>query len=95
VGKRMSIAHTRAMVNAAIEGRIPKDFEKEPFFGLMVPTSVPDVPSDVLNPRNVWPDKNAYDEQARKLSQLFFDNFKRFEMHASDGVKAVAIKPKH
>ncbi|MGC2131092.1 MAG: phosphoenolpyruvate carboxykinase (ATP), partial [Candidatus Aquilonibacter sp.] len=47
VGKRMSIAHTRAMVNAAIEGRIPAEFEAEPFFGLRIPKSVPDVPSDV------------------------------------------------
>lgn len=93
VGKRMSIAHTRAMVNAAIEGRIPHDFKKEPFFGLMIPTSVPDVPSDVLNPRAMWSDENAYDAQARKLAQLFFDNFKRFEAQANDGVKAVAIKP--
>jgi len=94
VGKRMSIAHTRAMVNAAIEGRIPHEFESEPFFGLQIPKSVPGVPNEVLNPRNVWTDKNAYDEQARKLSQLFFDNFKRFEMHATDSVKAIAIKPK-
>ena len=94
VGKRMSIAHTRAMVNAAIEGRIPNDFEEEPFFGLLVPTSVPGVPGEVLNPRNVWPDKNAYDATARKLAQLFFDNFKRFEDQVLDPVKAVAIKPK-
>jgi phosphoenolpyruvate carboxykinase (ATP) len=94
VGKRMSIAHTRAMVNAAIEGRIPNDFYEEPFFGLRIPRSVPGVPSEVLDPRNVWADKNAYDEQARKLSQLFFDNFKRFEKHAADAVKAVAIKPR-
>jgi phosphoenolpyruvate carboxykinase (ATP) len=94
IGKRMSIAHTRAMVNAAIEGRIPSAFHEEPFFGLMLPSSVPDVPSEVLNPRNAWADKHAYDEQARKLSQLFFDNFKRFEKHASDSVKAVAIKPR-
>ncbi len=94
VGKRMSIAHTRAMVNAAIEGRIPHEFEAEPFFGLMIPKSVPGVPADVLNPRGAWTDKAAYDEQARKLSQLFFDNFKRFEMHTTDNVKAVAIKPK-
>jgi len=93
VGKRMSIAHTRAMVNAAIEGRIAADFEREPFFGLLIPASVPDVPPEVLNPRNVWPDKNAYDAQAQKLSQLFFDNFKRFESLASPAVNAVAIKP--
>jgi phosphoenolpyruvate carboxykinase (ATP) len=93
VGKRMSIAHTRAMVNAAIEGRIPAEYDEEPFFGLRIPRSVPDVPSEVLNPRNVWPDKNAYDEKARKLAQLFFDNFKRFEAQAPADVNAVAIKP--
>jgi phosphoenolpyruvate carboxykinase (ATP) len=89
----MSIAHTRSMVNAAIEGRIPESFETEPFFGLAVPTSVPDVPTEVLDPRNAWADKDAYDAQARKLSQLFFENFKRFEGHVSDSVNAVAIKP--
>jgi phosphoenolpyruvate carboxykinase (ATP) len=93
VGHRMAIAHTRAMVNAAIEGRIPNDYETEPFFGLRIPKSVPDVPSSVLNPRNAWANKSAYDEQARKLSQLFFDNFKRFEGHVSDAVNAVAIRP--
>lgn len=93
VGHRMAIAHTRAMVNAAIEGRIPNDYEQERFFGLMIPKHVPDVPDDVLNPRNAWKDAEAYDEQARKLSQLFFDNFKRFEMHVQDSVKAVAIRP--
>ena len=93
VGHRMSIAHTRAMVNAAIEGRIPNDYEAERFFGLMIPKQVPGVPSEVLNPRNAWADKAAYDEQARKLSQLFFDNFKRFEMHVMDSVNAVAIRP--
>jgi phosphoenolpyruvate carboxykinase (ATP) len=93
VGHRMSIAHTRAMVNAAIEGRIPDDYEAEPFFGLRVPKRVPDVPSEVLNPRNAWADASAYDEQARKLAQLFFDNFKRFETHVSPAVAAVAIRP--
>lgn len=93
IGKRMSIAHTRAMVNAAIEGRIPKDFHEEPFFGLLIPKHVPGVPPEVLNPRNVWPDEAAYDSQAKKLAQLFFENFKRFESQASEGVKAIAIKP--
>jgi phosphoenolpyruvate carboxykinase (ATP) len=93
VGHRMSIAHTRAMVNAAIEGRIAAEYEVEPFFGLSVPRSVPDVPSDVLNPRNAWADRNAYDDQARKLAKLFFENFKRFEGHVSEAVEAVAIRP--
>ncbi len=54
---------------------------------------MPDVPGEVLNPRNAWADKAAYDEQARKLSQLFFENFKRFEGHVLDAVNAVAIRP--
>jgi phosphoenolpyruvate carboxykinase (ATP) len=93
VGKRMKIAYTRAMVNAAIEGRIPAEFTTEPFFGLQVPKSVPDVPSDVLNPRDAWADTAAYDAQAKKLQELFFNNFKRFEAQASAGINAIAIKP--
>lgn len=93
VGHRMAIAHTRAMVNAAIEGRISGEFEQEPFFGLSVPRSVADVPAEVLNPRNAWSDTAAYDEQARKLAQLFFNNFKRFEGHVSAAVNAATIRP--
>jgi len=93
VGSRMKIAHTRAMVNAAIEGRIPHEFTGEPFFGLMIPKSVPDVPTEVLDPRNAWPDKANYDAAAKKLAGLFYENFKRFEAHASEGVKAAAIRP--
>jgi phosphoenolpyruvate carboxykinase (ATP) len=93
VGHRMSIAYTRAMVNAAIEGRILSEYETEPFFGLQIPKGVSDVPSDVLNPRNSWDDKLAYDEQARKLAQLFHNNFKRFESHVSPSINAVAIRP--
>jgi phosphoenolpyruvate carboxykinase (ATP) len=94
VGKRMAIAHTRAMVNAALDGSLQHaDFTREPFFGLSIPTNVPDVPSDVLNPRNAWHDGAAYDAQAKKLAGLFFENFKKFEGQASDGVRAIAIRP--
>jgi phosphoenolpyruvate carboxykinase (ATP) len=94
VGKRMKIAYTRAMVNAAIEGRLNGvAYEHEPFFGLAIPTSVPDVPSEVLNPRAAWADTAAYDAQAKKLAGLFADNFKRFAAHAAPGILAVAIKP--
>ena len=94
VGSRMKIAYTRAMVNAAIEGRLSgATFEREPFFGLALPTAVPDVPGAVLNPRNAWSDKAAYDAQAKHLAALFAENFKRFEPHASPGLLAVAIKP--
>jgi len=94
VGKRMSIAHTRAMVNAALDGSLnDATFKTERFFGLSIPTSLNDVPSDVLDPRNAWADTAAYDAQAKKLAGLFFENFKKFEAQASDGVKAIAIKP--
>lgn len=94
IGTRMSIAHTRAMVNAAIEGALRgEQFEKEPFFGLEIPRNVPDVPSEVLQPRRAWSDASAYDAQAKKLAGLFAHNFKQFESHASDGLKAAAIKP--
>jgi phosphoenolpyruvate carboxykinase (ATP) len=94
VGQRMKIAYTRAMVNAAIEGRLNGvTYETEPFFGLAIPSTVPDVPGDVLNPRNAWPDKAAYDAQTKHLAELFAENFTRFESHASKELLAVAIRP--
>jgi phosphoenolpyruvate carboxykinase (ATP) len=93
VGKRMSIAHTRAMVNAALDGTLrDAEFVTEPFFGLQIPTAVPDVPSEVLNPRNAWRDEAAYDAQARKLAGLFVENFKQYESQVDDAVRAAAIK---
>ncbi len=93
-GKRMKIAYTRAMVNAAIDGRLAgASFTREPFFGLEIPTAVPDVASDVLDPRAAWEDPAAYDAQARKLAGLFAKNFARFERAASPELLAVAIRP--
>ncbi|GAC1536510.1 MAG: phosphoenolpyruvate carboxykinase (ATP) [Candidatus Velthaea sp.] len=94
VGKRMKIAYTRAMVNAAIEGRLHDvGYTKEPFFGLQIPHAVPEVPKDVLDPRAAWADAAAYDAQAKKLAGLFHENFKPFAAQASADVLAVAIKP--
>jgi len=94
VGKRMAIGHTRAMVNAAIDGTLANaEFEVEPFFGLAIPRSVPGVPSGVLDPRNAWSDRAAYDLQAKKLAGLFAENFERFAAHVSPAVRAVAIAP--
>jgi phosphoenolpyruvate carboxykinase (ATP) len=94
IGKRMSIGHTRAMVNAAIDGSLADvTLETEPFFSLRIPANVPGVPPEILNPRAMWSDPAAYDAQARKLARLFAENFTKFEAHASDAVKAVAIKP--
>jgi phosphoenolpyruvate carboxykinase (ATP) len=93
-GSRMKLAHTRAMVNAAIDGRLSNvALRTEPFFGLAIPTAVPDVPSDVLDPRRAWSDGAAYDAQAKHLAALFAENFQRFADHAAPDVLAVAISP--
>ena len=84
VGKRMSLKHTRALVHAALDGRLAvAEFRTEPAFGLSVPTACPGVPAELLNPRNVWPDRNAYDAQARLLASKFAENFSKFDVPES------------
>ncbi|MCB0098367.1 MAG: phosphoenolpyruvate carboxykinase [Caldilineaceae bacterium] len=79
VGSRMKLAHTRAMVHAALEGTlVDVPMQVDPIFGLAIPTSCPGVPSEVLNPRNTWADPVAYDAQAMKLANMFCTNFKTF-----------------
>lgn len=79
-GKRMSIQHTRALLHAALNGDLDDvEYETEPFFGLHIPKVAPGVPSNILNPRNTWADKTAYDDTARHLENLFVENFHRFE----------------
>jgi phosphoenolpyruvate carboxykinase (ATP) len=79
VGKRMKLAYTRAMLNAAFGGSLDKvDYEVDPIFGLHIPTSCPDVPAEILNPRNTWADKDAYDAKARELKGMFEENCKKF-----------------
>jgi phosphoenolpyruvate carboxykinase (ATP) len=92
-GKRMSIHHTRALLRAALDGSLAKvEFVKDPFFGLMMPKSVPHIPAEVLNPRESWADKAAYDATAAKLVGLFEKNFETFAGAVSDEVKAAAIR---
>jgi phosphoenolpyruvate carboxykinase (ATP) len=92
VGKRMEIAHTRAMIRAALSGALDSvTCEKDPIFNLEVPTSCPDVPASVLRPRDTWADGAAYDAQARKLARMFRDNFKTFE--SSVGADVLAAGP--
>ena len=80
VGKRMKLGHTRAMVHALLRGDLAHaGMETDPVFGLSVPTHVAGVPDDVLKPRTTWPDKAAYDEQAKKLASMFKENFGKFE----------------
>ena len=92
-GKRMSIQHTRALLRAALDGSLAKaEFAKDPFFGLMVPKSVPGVPAEVLNPRETWADKAAYDRTARELVARFEANFEAFAGAVGEDVKAAAIR---
>jgi phosphoenolpyruvate carboxykinase (ATP) len=92
-GQRMSIKHTRAMIRAILNGSLASvETRPDPFFGVGVPTSCPDVPSEVLSPRNTWADKDAYDERARDLARRFNENFKKYEAGVSEEVRAVAPK---
>ncbi|WP_126428492.1 phosphoenolpyruvate carboxykinase (ATP) [Brevibacillus marinus] len=78
VGKRMNLAYTRAMVAAAINGELENvSFVTDPVFGVEVPTSCPGVPAEVLQPRNTWADKAAYDRQASDLAGRFAENFRK------------------
>jgi phosphoenolpyruvate carboxykinase (ATP) len=85
----MKIAHTRAMISAALAGALDEvAYETDPIFNLAVPQTCPGVPADVLRPRTTWRDPAAYDEQARKLARMFADNFRAFETDAAPDVKA-------
>jgi phosphoenolpyruvate carboxykinase (ATP) len=93
VGRRMPIAYTRALLRAALDGRLTgAPLRREPNFGLLVPEACPEVPNEVLDPRGTWSDKKAYDETARHLTQRFAANFAEYEPLVSDEVKAAAIR---
>ncbi|MBL1217611.1 MAG: phosphoenolpyruvate carboxykinase (ATP) [Planctomycetes bacterium] len=81
VGSRFKLAYTRAMVTAILDGSLSKaEYKQDPIFGLHIPTAVHGVPTEVLNPRDTWADKAAYDAKARDLAQRFSDNSKKFEL---------------
>lgn len=88
-GHRMKLAHTRATVNAALDGRLAHvEYITDPIFGLQIPTTCPGVPTEVLQPRQTWADPDAYDTQAHKLAAMFIENFKQFADQASTAVAA-------
>jgi phosphoenolpyruvate carboxykinase (ATP) len=93
VGHRMKIGHTRAMIRAILNGSLAGvETKADPIFGVNVPVSCPEVPTEVLQPRNTWSDKEAYDRQAKDLARRFNENFKKYESGVSEGVRAVAPK---
>jgi len=92
-GRRMGIDHTRALLNAALDGTLASGtFRRDPFFGLAIPEAVPGIPTEVLDPRQAWADKAAYDRAARALVARFEANFATFEAAVGEDVRAAAIR---
>ncbi len=88
IGSRMKIKYTRAILTAALEGKLDNvEYVKDPIFNLMVPTTCPEVPVEILNPRNTWSNKAAYDEQAKKLANMFVENFKEYSEGTSESIR--------
>lgn len=88
-GSRMKLRYTRAMVSAALDGSLENaKFEKDPVFGMDVPTTCPGVPDEVMIPKNTWKDKKAYEETAKKLAASFVENFKKYTHMPKEVVEA-------
>ena len=93
VGSRMKLPYTRAMITAALNGQLEQvKFTKHSIFGMEVPGAVPGVPSEILDPRNTWADKEAYDKTAASLAEKFVENFKKYAEFANDEILAGAPK---
>jgi phosphoenolpyruvate carboxykinase (ATP) len=91
VGHRFKLEHTRAIIDAILDGSLAKgEFQIESQFGFEIPKACPDVPSEALNPRDAWADKAAYDETARKLAEMFHRNFEKYAEHASEEILTAA-----
>ncbi|GAA4498281.1 phosphoenolpyruvate carboxykinase (ATP) [Hymenobacter ginsengisoli] len=92
-GHRMKLGHTRAMITAALSGVLNEvHFKTHPIFGVAVPGAVPGVPSEILDPRNTWADKAAYDHTAADLAEKFVKNFEKYADFASAEILAGAPK---
>jgi len=78
-GQRIRLSYTRAMIRAAISGALDEvTYTPHPSFQVMMPSSCPDVPDEVLDPKNTWKSEAAYDEQANQLAEAFQQNFKKY-----------------
>ncbi len=91
VGKRMKLSYTRAMITAALNNELNDvSFEAHPIFGMLMPTSCPNVPTEILNPRNTWADKTAYDATAQNLAKQFIKNFTKYAAGVNEEILAAA-----
>ena len=87
VGERMPIRATRALLNAALSGELKgQEMRTDPIFGFEVPVALDGVDPAILNPRGTWADKQAYDDQARALIEMFNENFKKYAPHVDAAV---------
>ncbi len=92
-GSRMKLKYTRAMITAALEGDLDNvDYTTHEVFGLAMPATCPNIPDDILSPKNTWADKVAYDAEANKLAVKFNKNFEKFEEYANEEILAGAPK---
>jgi phosphoenolpyruvate carboxykinase (ATP) len=88
VGSRIDLPYTRSMIRALLDGTLSETPTRpDPVFGVHVPESCPGAPSEILQPRNTWEDKDAYDAQARKLAGMFRENFKQFSEDTAKEVR--------
>ncbi len=95
VGSRISIKYTRALLNAALDGKLAKaKFVTDPVFGFQIPTACAGVPANILNPQKTWKDKKAYMEKYMALAKSFIENFKKYEAGCSKAILAAAPKVK-
>ena len=93
VGSRIKLAYTRALITAAMNGSLNNvAYQTHEIFGLQFPISCHGVPSDLLNPKNTWIDKEAYDQKANALAELFIHNFEKYKSKADDEMLAAAPK---
>lgn len=93
VGSRMSLKYTRAMITAALRGELNDvNYTTHGIFGLAMPDTCPNVPDEVLHPRNTWEDKTAYDAKANHLAEEFVNNFEQFKALANDEILSAAPK---
>jgi phosphoenolpyruvate carboxykinase (ATP) len=87
-GHRIRLGHTRALVRAALEGKLTDvPTHEDPIFGLQVPQRVPGVPKEILDPRGTWQDPGRYDAQARKLAGMFQENFAKYAGQVDERVR--------
>ena len=92
-GDRIKLKYTRAMITSALEGKLDNvDFTNHEIFGLAMPNECENVPTEMLNPKNTWDDKSAYDTKANHLANQFVKNFEQFESNANADIMAAAPK---